>query len=177
MRRIAGPQGHVGGVASNPCSRGGHARRIRARRCRFPRDDRPNRRAAPALLRGGPEESRTVGKSSGLSSVNSAGYAIDTSDHALREFKKLVLMPAGHRRVTQPTHFRCERPHVTGQLLELIHRQNHFLRDEITGGVAWAGSAAVVLATRRSDLRGFPDVLLLASAPGCRVELPLGSYS
>jgi hypothetical protein len=49
-------------------------------------------------------------------------------------------------------------------------------KDEITGGVAWAGSAAVVLATRRRDPPGFPGVFLL-SRPGCRLVLSLGSYS
>jgi len=31
-------------------------------------------------------------------------------------------MPVGHRRVTRPTYFRRESPHVMSQLLQLIHR-------------------------------------------------------
>ncbi|MBV8861442.1 MAG: hypothetical protein JO259_06245 [Mycobacterium sp.] len=50
--------------------------------------------------------------------------AIGTSGHALRQFKELVFMPVGHRRVTQPMYFRRESPDVQSQLLQLIHRYN-----------------------------------------------------
>jgi hypothetical protein len=49
-------------------------------------------------------------------------------------------MPAGRGRGTQPALFRREHSHVMGQLLELIHRQNHAQgRDYGRGCLGWVG--------------------------------------
>jgi hypothetical protein len=57
-----------------------------------------------------------------VDSVTAPVHLVSVPDHALRQFKELVLMPATHGRVAQRSYLRREPPHVAGQLLQVIHR-------------------------------------------------------
>ena len=75
-----------------------------------------------------------------MDSVTAPVHLVSVPDHALRQFKEPVLMPATLGRVAQRSYLRREPPHVAGQLLQVIHRANHSFKRGLSRRAARAGN-------------------------------------